>query len=110
MATTKTAPGKRGAQGERGPRGVTGQRGPAGPQGEPGQRGPAGPAATRSQILAAVQNEFDVVRKELRVQVERMAQIQRQLDSIERLLTQLVSKGHSAAPAEISTVTRKPVL
>jgi len=48
-----------------------------------------------SQILAAVQSEFDVVRKELRVQLERMAQIQRQLDSIERILTKLVSKGEA---------------
>lgn len=34
-------------------------------RGEKGERGPAGPVATRSQILAAVQNEFDSIRREL---------------------------------------------
>jgi hypothetical protein len=84
MATTK------GEQGERGPRGMSGGRGQRGLKGE---RGPAGPVATRSQILAAVQSEFDVIRQELRLQLERMAQIQRQLDSIERMLSTMLSKG-----------------
>jgi hypothetical protein len=84
MATTK------GEQGERGPRGMSGSRGQRGLKGE---RGPAGPVATRSQILAAVQSEFDVIRQELRLQLERMAQIQRQLDSIERMLSTMLSKG-----------------
>ena len=70
-----------GAPGRKGERGIT------------GARGPAGPVATRSQILAAVQSEFDVVRKELRLQLERMAQIQRQLDSIEHMLSTMLSKG-----------------
>jgi len=90
MPTNK---GERGERGKTGDRGLRGERGPSGATGAPGARGPAGLAATRSQILAAVQNEFDVVRTELRVQLERMAQIQRQLDSIERILTKLVSKG-----------------
>ena len=90
MPTNK---GERGERGKTGDRGLRGERGPSGATGAAGARGPAGPAATRAQILAAVQNEFDVVRTELRVQLERMAQIQRQLDSIERILTKLVSKG-----------------
>ena len=81
--------------GERGERGKTGAHGRTGERGLKGERGPAGPVATRSQILAAVQSEFDVVRKELRVQLERMAQIQRQLDSIERMLGTMLSKGGS---------------
>ena len=81
MATTK------GARGARGVRGAQGSRG------ERGERGPAGPAATRTQILSAVQSEFDSVRQELRVQLERMGQIQRQLDSIERMLSTMIAKG-----------------
>ena len=81
MATTK------GERGERGGRGATGQRGIR------GERGPVGPVATRTQILAAVQNEFDAMRKELRLQLERMAQIQRQLDAIERMLSTMLAKG-----------------
>jgi hypothetical protein len=84
MPTTKGDRGERGARGSPGSRGERGAR---------GERGPAGPVATRSQILSAVQSEFDVVRKELRVQLERMAQIQRQLDSIERMLSTMISKG-----------------
>jgi hypothetical protein len=84
MAATK---GDRGERGESGAQGSKGQRGPK------GERGPAGPAATRSQILAAVQSEFDVVRKEMRVQLERMAQIQAQLDAIHAILKQLIAKG-----------------
>jgi hypothetical protein len=84
MATTK------GERGVRGPRGAHGSKGQSGIK---GARGPAGPVATRSQILSAVQSEFDVVRQELRVQLERMAQIQRQLDSIERMLGTMLSKG-----------------
>ena len=90
MPTTKGQRGERGQQGERGQSGAQGRRGERGAKGE---RGPAGPAATRSQILAAVQTEFDGMRKELRVQLERMAQIQRQLDSIERMLSTMLSKG-----------------
>ena len=81
------------SKGERGERGAAGAKGSTGQRGSKGERGPAGPRATRSQILAAVQSEFDVVRKEMRVQVERMAQIQLQLDSIERMLKVMLAKG-----------------
>jgi hypothetical protein len=80
MATSK---GDKGAQGE---------RGKPGKQGAVGARGPAGPVATRTQILEAVKSEFDTVRHELRLQLERMAQIQRQLDAIERILSTMISK------------------
>jgi hypothetical protein len=83
----------KGVRGERGKRGATGAAGSQGHRGARGERGPAGPVATRSQILEAVQNEFDAVRKELRAQLERMAQIQVQLDSIQRMLTTMISKG-----------------
>ena len=43
---------------------------------------------TRAQILRAVEAEFDGVRKELRVQLERLAQIQAQLDAIQKILQQ----------------------
>jgi hypothetical protein len=65
-------------------------------RGSEGARGPAGPAATRAQVLEAVQAEFDEVRKELRVQLDRMAQIQRQVDSIERLLVKAITEAQGA--------------
>ncbi len=70
----------------RGPRGRTGQRGARGSRGPEGARGPAGPVVTRDQMLAAVQSEFDTLRKDLRVQLERTAQMQLQLDAIQKLL------------------------
>ena len=87
----------RGERGDRGPKGARGPAGPAGHQGEKGERGPAGPKATRLQILRAVQVEFDSIRMELRVQLERMAQIQRQVDSIEHMLTKALSEARHDA-------------
>ena len=48
--------------------------GPAGP------RGPAGDSANRADILAVVEDQFSQVRKELTIQLQRMAQLQQQFD------------------------------
>jgi hypothetical protein len=86
MSTNRGGREERGRAGERG-----GKRQRTGKF----ERGPAGPVATRSQILSAVQSEFAGIRTELRVLLERAAQIQRQLDSIERILSTMLSKaGH----------------
>ena len=74
-------------QGKRGPRGATGARGPT------GSRGERGPRPTRNQILEAVRAEFDEMRKQLRVQLERTAQMQLQLDVIQNLLKRTLEKG-----------------
>jgi hypothetical protein len=47
---------------------------------------------TRSQILEAVQKEFDELTKQLRLQLERTAQMQAQLDAIHNLLKQVLIK------------------
>lgn len=82
-------PGERGAQGERGVRGERGQRGPTGHRGATGERGPIGPPPTRAQILAAVEEQFADIRKQLDIQLTRFGQLQAQLDHIEKLLKQL---------------------
>ena len=51
-----------------------------------GDRGQRGPGPTRDQILEAVHAEFDELRKQLQVQIERTAQMQQQLDAIQNLL------------------------
>ena len=76
--------------GRRGERGRTGAKGA---RGTPGAVGPAGPVATRAQILEAVQREFDELNKHLRVQLERTAQMQMQLDAIQGTLKQLLAKA-----------------
>jgi len=70
-----------------------GERGHKGEKGLRGERGPAGPAATRAQILAAVQREFDELNKHIRIQLERTAQMQAQLDAIQSTLKQLLAKA-----------------
>ncbi len=91
MATQKGAPRDRGPRGE---------RGPVGHRGAKGERGPIGPTPTRAQILRVVQEEFDQIRTELRVQLERMAQIQRQVDSVERLLVKALSDTGAATQSD----------
>jgi hypothetical protein len=78
MATNK------GERGRRGEKGRTGQRGPI---------GRTGPSATRRDILAAVQDEFAELGKQLRIQLERTAQMQAQLDAIHNLLKQMLAVG-----------------
>ena len=75
----------------RGVTGATGARGERGQRGLRGERGPAGPAVTRAQVLAAVHHEFEDLRKQLQIQLERMAQIQLQIDAIEKALKQLLA-------------------
>jgi hypothetical protein len=83
--TSKAASqGRRGALGNRGAngrRGLTGRRGPA---------GPPGPAINKSDVLAMVEDQFNDIRRELRLQLERMAQIQLQLDQIHKVVQQLL--------------------
>ena len=92
MATSASARGRQGKPGRQGKEGKPGKAGPRGQRGEQGMRGPAGPAVTRVQILEAVQREFDDMRREVRVQVERLAQIQLQLDAIHKLLRDSIQK------------------
>jgi hypothetical protein len=79
--------GLRGAPGSSGARGLTGKLGPIGPS------GPAGPTATRADILAVVQDEFHELGKQLQIQLERTAQMQMQLDTIQALVKQLLAKA-----------------
>lgn len=84
--------GAHGQRGERGQRGEQGHRGQRGEQGLPGKRGPAGPPPTRAVILAAVEEQFGDIRRQLEIQLTRFGQIQAQLDHIEKLFTQLTNE------------------
>jgi hypothetical protein len=77
-----------GHRGLRGERGATGTRGAMGAQGVPG---PAGPAMNRADILAMVEDQFVEMRKEMALQLARMAQMQVQLDQIHSILKKLAS-------------------
>lgn len=70
-----------------GPQGAHGKRGE---RGERGARGPVGPSLSRAEIVAAVQEQFADIRKELDVQLTRMGQLQAQLDRVETLLRHLI--------------------
>lgn len=71
----------------RGPKGATGDRGPSGPAGPPG---PAGSRMKPAEVLALVEDQFHEIRKQLEINLRRMAQIQVQLDQIHGLVKQLV--------------------
>ena len=90
MSTKRERPRR---QGERGATGARGTRGARGERGQRGERGEPGPAVTRAQILVAVHGELEGIRKELRIQLERMSQIQQQLDGIQTLLTKTLEKS-----------------
>jgi hypothetical protein len=84
--------GVRGAPGERGVQGARGAQGKRGLQGERGPAGPAGPKMRPAEVLALVDDQFLVIRKQLDVQLTRTAQLQLQLDQIHALVKQLVNE------------------
>jgi len=59
---------------------LKGPRGPRGPIGPTGPRGPAGP--NYASEMGALARQVDELAKALRVQVQRIAQIQLQLDRL----------------------------
>ena len=88
MANEKRlATGLKGMTGTTGARGVTGARGPA------GRRGPIGPSVTKADILAVVDDQFKMLRKQLETQLTRTGQIQQQLDQIHLLVKGLVEQS-----------------
>ena len=77
---------ERGPRGERGPAGPAGPAGPEGPAGREGPAGPRGPANHRYDVLA---DTVERVVDELKIQFQRFAQIQQQLDQVARELKQM---------------------
>ena len=84
---------RRGARGATGARGERGARGATGARGAKGAQGPVGPTMSRADILAVVDDQFNVMRKQLETQLTRMAQIQQQLDQIHVLVKGLVEQS-----------------
>ncbi len=71
-------------------RGAIGPRGAQGTRGATGLTGPEGPRVNRADVLAMVDDQFVGIRKEMSLQLTRMAQIQVQLDQIHTMLKKLV--------------------
>lgn len=77
-----------------GERGVEGRRGETGARGERGRRGPVGPAGPKmraAEVLALVDDQFVEIRKQLNIQLQRTAQLQMQLDKIQKNTTDACS-------------------
>jgi hypothetical protein len=68
---------KRSSAGKRGRRGAAGAAGAKGATGPKGQRGAP---ASRNQVLAAVADQFEEIRKQLDLQLIRTGQVQADLD------------------------------
>jgi hypothetical protein len=99
MVTRKRARRPAGLRGRRGPAGPTGLQGPVGAR---GRRGPAGPAALSAGTapalaFVAVEEQIDAIKRELDVQLRRMAQIQEQLDQLRTIVRQF------AVPEKVDT-------
>jgi hypothetical protein len=77
---TKSIPGARAKRGTRGTSGPAADIGPTGPQGPRGPRGPAGRSHTSE--IAALTDQVEVLVRELKTQLIRIAQIQAQLDHL----------------------------
>jgi len=100
---TKPSIRVRGTRGTRGPRGAQGERGAPGPRGAQGERGHAGPAGLIDHRLDGLPAEVAAAVKELRVQFERFAQVQKQMDDLARALKTLEDEQHRSA-AQISEI------
>ena len=87
--------GPRGPAGPAGPPGPAGARGPEGPQGKPGKRGPKG-RATSIDTLEALDAHIEQINKELHTQLQRMAQIQQQLDEVRGVVQRLIDRANRA--------------
>ena len=74
-------------------RGPIGPRGEQGARGATGQTGPKGPKVNRADVLAMVDDQFLDIRKEMALQLARMAQIQVQLDQIYAMLKKLMRQS-----------------
>lgn len=95
MVTRKKSRGRvPGRRGPRGPAGATGLQGPVGKRGRPGAAGAAPLSAGIAPALAfiAVDEQIDAMKRELDVQLRRMAQIQQQLDQLRAIVRQLAER------------------
>jgi hypothetical protein len=68
---------------------LRGRRGARGPRGAQGDRGDAGPPGLIDHRLDALPDEIAAVVKELRIQFQRFAQIQQQVDDLTRSVKDL---------------------
>ena len=75
-------PGKRGPVGTRGKAGAVGKRGATGPRGTIGTTGPAMRRADRLEILSVVEGQIEDIYQELNSLMQRMTQMQAQLDDL----------------------------
>lgn len=58
-----------------------------------GQTGPEGPRVSRADVLAMVEDQFGGIRQEMSLQLQRLGQIQVQLDQIAVMLKKVVTHG-----------------
>ena len=54
-----------------------------------GARGPIGPVPSKASILAAVEDQFYDIRRQLSIQLSRTAQVQQQLDEHKREMAEM---------------------
>lgn len=82
---------------QRGPRGLRGPAGPIGPVGPQGPRGKTGPAGKGAPLdsVEAVTAHIEKLDQELRIQLQRIAQIQVELDEARAAIKRLSERPGS---------------
>jgi hypothetical protein len=83
-------PGKRGLRGLAGPRGHPGRRGARGAIGPEGPAGRSERPAQAGDLLEIVERQIDDIHRELDVQLNRIAQIQEQVDDLRATVRRLL--------------------
>ena len=101
---------RRGPRGARGAVGPTGPTGPPGPRGSDGLRGKTGSKGSAASIdsLEAVNAHIGKIDHELRIQLQRMAQIQQQLDEVRGVVQRLTDRGSRDEIPAVGTPPAQP--
>ena len=92
--------GPSGPAGARGPRGERGERGRQGVRGVTGPVGPVGvlgPDADPKELIKALDVQVDGIYKELTAQMNRLSEVQMQLDEVRAAIRRLSGRSQTSA-------------
>ncbi len=96
-------PGSPGPQGETGPQGIAGPRGPIGLTGRAGPVGPPGRVRNLKDVakqIAYLDRSIDNIYTEMGTHIERLKELQRELDTLRKVVGELKDRASGDASGE----------
>ena len=96
-------PGPPGRKGETGAQGIAGPRGPIGLTGRPGPVGPAGRVRNLKDVakqIAYLDRSIDNIYSEMGSHIERLKELQKELDSLRKVVGELRARATGDASGE----------